>query len=73
MTAPRIRRIIPRADHMLRYVNSILLNNLRSDTAEEDTVITLPGIISRAYMIVNETATLEVSDLTPDYEVVVEQ
>lgn len=73
MTAPRIRRIIPRADHMLRYVNSILLNNLRSDTAEEDTIITLPSIVSRAYMIVNETATLEVSDLTPEYEVVVGQ
>jgi hypothetical protein len=73
MTAPRIRRIIPRADHVLRYINSIILNNLRSDVPEEDTVITLPSIVSRAYMIVNETATLEVSDLTPNYEVVVGQ
>jgi hypothetical protein len=73
MTAPRIRRIIPRADHVLRYINSIILNNLRSDVPEEDTVITLPSIVSRAYMIVNETATLEVSDLTPNYEVIVGQ
>lgn len=72
MTAPRTRRIIPRADHLLRYINDIMLSNLRART-EEDTVVTLPGIISRAYMIVNETATLEVSDLTPEYEVVVEQ
>jgi hypothetical protein len=72
MTAPRKRRVIPRADHFLRYINDIILSNLRART-EEDTTITLPGIVSRAYMIVNETATLEVSDLTPDHEVVVEQ
>ena len=58
---------------MLRYINDIILSNLRSSVDEEDTVITLPGIVSRAYMIVNETATLEVSDLTPDHVVVVEQ
>lgn len=72
MTAPRKRRVIPRADHLLRYINDIILSNLRART-DEDTVVTLPGIISRAHMIVNETATLEVSDLTPEYEVVVEQ
>jgi hypothetical protein len=72
MTAPRKRRVIPRADHFLRYINDIILSNLRART-DEDTIITLPGIVSRAYMIVNETATLEVSDLTPDHEVVVEQ
>jgi hypothetical protein len=72
MTAPKKRRIIPRADHMLRYINSILLSNLRART-DEDTIITLPSIVSRAYMIVNETATLEVSDLTPDHEVVTGQ
>lgn len=72
MTAPRKRRVIPRADHFLRYINDTILSNLRART-EEDTTITLPGIVSRAYMIVNETATLEVSDLTPDHEVVVEQ
>jgi len=68
---PRKRRILPRADHMLRYINEVILNNLRAQT--EDTVITLPGVISRAYMLVNETATLEVLDLKPEHELVVKQ
>jgi len=71
MTMPRKRRILPRADHMLRYINEVILNNLRAQT--EDTVITLPGVISRAYMLVNETATLEVLDLKPEHELVVKQ
>lgn len=56
---------------MLRYINEVILNNLRAQT--EDTVITLPGVISRAYMLVNETATLEVLDLKPEHELVVKQ
>jgi len=71
MPMPRKRRILPRADHMLRYINEVILNNLRAQT--EDTVITLPGVISRAYMLVNETATLEVLDLKPEHELVVKQ
>jgi hypothetical protein len=71
MTMPRKRRILPRADHMLRYINDVILSNLRAQ--DTDTVVTLPGLVSRAYMIVNETATLEVLDLTPEHELVVKQ
>lgn len=71
MTMPRKRRILPRADHMLRYINDVILSNLRAQTT--DTVVTLPGLVSRAYMIVNETATLEVLDLKPEHELVVKQ
>lgn len=71
MTALRTIRILPRADHLLRYVNSSIIHNLKAE--ETDTVIVLPGIVSRAYTIVNETTTLEVSDLTSEYELVVRQ
>jgi hypothetical protein len=73
MTAPVKRRIIPRADHFLRYINDIILHNLRSEEEEADTIISIPAIVSRAYMVVNETATLEVSDLTSDHEIVTRQ
>jgi len=71
MVMPKKRRILPRADHMLRYINDVILSNLRAQ--DTDTVVTLPGLVSRAYMIVNETATLEVLDLTPEHELVVKQ
>jgi hypothetical protein len=56
---------------MLRYVNDQILNNLRAN--ETTSTISLPGIISRAYAVVNETATLEVTVLTPEFTLVEKQ
>jgi hypothetical protein len=64
MTQYRTKRIPPRAEHLLRYVNDILVNNLRA--GEDQSVIVLPAIVSRAFLVVNETSTLEVQDFAAD-------
>jgi hypothetical protein len=71
MVQARTKRIPPRAEHILRYINDILITNLRA--GETESVIVLPGIVSRAYMIVNETSTLEVQDFAAGTELVEEQ
>ncbi len=59
-TSPKRRRIPPRGEAVLRFVNDLILHNLRGDS--EVTEILLPPLVERAYMIVYETSTIEYRD-----------
>ena len=54
---PKSHRIPPRGEAVLRFVNDLILHNLRDEGAI--TEIILPSLIERAYMVVNETSTIE--------------
>lgn len=62
---PRTRRIPPRAEDMARYINDLIVHNLRSGGAE-DTVFELPGIVALAYTITNEMGTMTVREFGLD-------
>ena len=57
---PRRRRIPPRAEAVLRYVNDVMLHNMRGGA--DSTQILLPPLVERAYNVVYETNTIEYRD-----------
>ena len=63
----RIKYMLPRAENLLKLVNQTIVSNL---LRRREAKITLPPLIERAYMIVNETGTLPfqrvASETTPE-------
>lgn len=62
---PRPRRIPPRAENLVRYINDVIVRNLRMQN-QDDIVINLPDMVSLAYKVVNETGTLTVHEYGMD-------
>lgn len=59
---PSVRRIPPRAEDYIRYLNNVIVQNLRQGN-NGDIVLEMPGMVSLAYKIVNETGTFVVQDV----------
>lgn len=62
---PRVRRIPPRAESLVRYINGMIVRNLQVGS-DEDIVLDLPPIVSLAYLVTNETGTIVVRDFNAD-------
>ena len=62
----KTKRIPPRADHFLRYINDTVLTNLRARA--EETKLQVPGIVERAFQLINETATIIIEDIDAEEE-----
>lgn len=58
---PRQKRIPPRAEELIRYINDTIVRDLKADSSG-DVVFTLPDTISLAFKVVNETGTITVID-----------
>lgn len=58
--SPRRRRIPPRGEALVRFVNDLILHNLRGGAIT--TEILLPPLVERAYNVVYETTTIEYRD-----------
>jgi hypothetical protein len=58
---PRVRRIPPRAESLVRYINDVMVWNLRVGS-DEDIVLNLPAVVSLAYMVTYETGTIPVQE-----------
>ena len=54
---PKRLRIPPRGEALIRFVNDLILHNLRGGA--ETTKIILPPLVERAYNVVYETSTIE--------------
>jgi hypothetical protein len=59
-TQPRFKRMAPRAENLLRYINDSIIYNLKLGATEFK--IWAPSLLNRAFAIVNETGTLIVRD-----------
>jgi len=59
--SPKRRRIPPRGEAVIRFVNDRILHNLRGGESETTQII-LPPLVERAYNIVYETSTIEFRD-----------
>ena len=59
---PSVRRIPPRAEDYIRYLNNVIVQNLRQGN-NGDIVLEMPGMVSLAYKIVNETGTFVIQDV----------
>ena len=59
---PPIRRIPPRAEDFIRYINDTIVFNLRVGNTD-DLVLEMPTVVALAYKIVNETGTFELQDV----------
>lgn len=69
---PRVLKIPPRAEFMLRHINRVMIGNSRNSL--EDNMDTMrPPIVSLAFTIVNETNLLDVSDYPSDVQFQVRQ
>ncbi len=55
----RVKRMLPKAENFLRLANRNIVNNRRLG---HEATVSVPGLISRAYIIVNETADIEYRD-----------
>jgi len=62
---PRVRRIPPRAESLVRYINDVIVHNLRVGS-DEDIIINLPATVSLAYMVTYETGTIAVQEFGND-------
>lgn len=69
---PRIKKIPPRAEFLLRHINGVMLQTSMRTLAEEFPVMR-PPIVSTAFAIVNETTLLAVQDYTSDVQFQVRQ
>ena len=58
--SPKRHRIPPRGEAILRFVNDLILHNLRRKAGT--TEILLPPLVERAYLVVYETNTIEYRD-----------
>lgn len=69
---PRVLKIPPRAEFMLRHINRVMLGNSRNSL--DDYMETMrPPIVSLAFTIVNETHLLDVSNYPSDVQFQVRQ
>jgi len=66
-TTPRLKKIPPRAEFLLRHINDTMLNTLRN-TLSYDAPTMRPPIVSVAFAIVNETSLLDVMDYSSDVQ-----
>ena len=64
---PRIKKIPPRAEFLLRHINGVMLQTTMTTLAEEFPAMR-PSIVSTAFAIVNETTLLDVLDYTSDVQ-----
>jgi hypothetical protein len=64
---PRLKKIPPRAEFMLRHINGVMLYNTRN-TLADDLQTMRPPIVSLAFAIVNETTLLDVVDYQSDVQ-----
>jgi hypothetical protein len=64
---PRIKKIPPRAEFLLRHINGVMLQTTMTTLSEEFPVMR-PPIVSTAFAIVNETTLLDVQDYTADVQ-----
>ncbi|RKY28324.1 MAG: hypothetical protein DRP83_00965 [Planctomycetota bacterium] len=73
MTTPINRRIyymLPKAENVLRLANHNIVMNLR---AGHDATLTLPNLLQRAYMVVNETGVIPYRNYVASKELPVRQ
>lgn len=73
MTTPINRRInymLPKAENILRLANYNIVMNLRHG---HEATLTLPNLLQRAYMIVNETGVLPYRNYSADKDLPVRQ
>ncbi len=61
----RVQYMIPRAENLLKLVNQTIVSNLLH---RREAKVTLPPLIERAYMIVNETGTIPFKRIVPTTE-----
>ena len=64
---PRLKKIPPRAEFLLRHINETMLNSQRN-TLAYDAPTMRPPIVSAAFTIVNETTLLDVVDYASDVQ-----
>ncbi len=55
----RVKRMLPKPENLLRLANRNIVNNLRLG---HEATVAVPGLISRAYIIVNETSDIRYRD-----------
>jgi hypothetical protein len=73
MPSPINRRILymlPKAENILRLANYNIVMNLRNG---HEATLTLPDLLNRAYMVVNETGVIPYRNYTADKELPVRQ
>jgi hypothetical protein len=63
---PKLRRIPPRAEDYIRYINDVVVRNLKLGNPGDDITLEMPGIVSLAYKIVNETSNFVIQDVGTD-------
>lgn len=65
MTIPNkpFKYTLPRAEEFLRIVLGNVINNFRNDN---EASLTLPPLVRRAYMLVNETGVVPYKDYSAD-------
>jgi len=63
---PRVRRIPPRAEDYVRYINDMIIKNLRMADEGSDVTLEMPTVVSLAYKIVNETGNFVIQDVGRD-------
>lgn len=62
---PRVVRIPPRAEEMVRYLNNVMVFNFQVRTPE-GAIIDLPDTVAFAHMITNEVGTIPVQEFGLD-------
>jgi len=69
---PRLKKIPPRAEFLLRHINSTMLNS-QQNTLAFDAPTMRPPIVTTAFAVVNETTLLDVMDYSSDVQFQVRQ
>ena len=59
----RIQYMLPKAENVLRLVNYNIVANLRNG---HEATVTLPNLLKRAYMVVNETGVIPFRNYVAD-------
>lgn len=62
---PRYKRIPPRAEELVCYLNDVMVFNFQVRTPE-GAIINLPDTVALAHMITNEVGTISVQDFGLD-------
>lgn len=69
---PRYKRIPPRAEEVIRYLNDVMVFDF-SVNRTTGAVIDLPDVVAFAHMIANEVGTITVQDFGLDVSFVPKQ
>lgn len=72
LVTPRVKKIPPRAEFLLRHINGVMLQTTMTTLSETFSTMR-PPIVSTAFTIVNETTLLDVLDYTSDVQFQVRQ